>query len=737
MAADLDKIIARLTDEETPFTRLSRQGIVGAVEKGNLSFEQANQLIDDAQAQAAGTAPAQEPPDITANDLSIMDRGRPLSASEAAIDAAPAQTIEEAHAQLSASLAGDKKVQGEVKLSDDRVFQVDATEEEIRQFISEQEDLITEAKQAQADGGDQEAMQGLQTEIQADKDLYNKTFLEEVGSNLVAEADIGMTLLTGAVAEPVSGIAGLLGLGMSFGDPDVAADWVEGVSEFLTWSPKSDKAKAALGAVGEKLMVVEEVVDDIAVKASGGNPFAATAIKTAIIGSLDIIAGGKGFLRKVKIDKGLRRAQQMADDLGINTEPTAIKTSLVNKIKEMTPEEFASNQPGLRQEMLAAERAQKTAVTQKFEEAKTVDAYVKADSIEEFGAGLREHLIDEGFDLDDLKKVNDTIEDLVNIRTRKPGRGPRDNVGEFGSGAAPKQLIEGKVVDVQLNDLQLIRKRINRRHSRAQDAGESNAALSLTKNKLDEFLQNQFDADAIRGDKAGVTRWKEANDAFTDYKKNFSEDRFIKKMIEEDAMPEQYRRWFVGANAMGASPQVGSTLKRLKKILGDDSPQIDAIRADLLHDVARPIFEGIGGNPARPDFQGFIKNYDRMIGKNPSMVKALDLDMADMKGLRDLAKAELAVRGRRVMNLDLSTGIARFVFGHKIARAAMRVTMARGLIDMMFQTGKTGRRSILAHAIGQPDILRTPLIPRSGAFAGGVIAEQFNQQARKNEDRQR
>jgi hypothetical protein len=58
----------------------------------------------------------------------------------------------------------------------------------------------------------------------------------------------------------------------------------------------------------------------------------------------------------------------------------------------------------------------------------------------------------------------------------------RDNLGEFGSGAVPKTFQRGKVIDVQLNDLQLIRKRINKRFS--TDASQ-NSALTLAKSRLD------------------------------------------------------------------------------------------------------------------------------------------------------------------------------------------------------------------------------------------------------------
>jgi hypothetical protein len=199
-------------------------------------------------------------------------------------------------------------------------------------------------------------------------------------------------------------------------------------------------------------------------------------IKTVLLGAPELVSGAVGGVRRVKVLKKLKDAQKFADAHGINTGPTAIKSSLVESVERMTPDEFAANQPQLRKQLMDAEIAQKKAVTQKFEEAKTTDAYVNADNIEDFGRGLRDELVREGYDLDEMAKVQKTLGDIENIRATKPGVGKRDNLGEFGSGAVPKTFQRGKVIDVQLNDLQLIRKRINKRFS--TDASQNSSTHS-------------------------------------------------------------------------------------------------------------------------------------------------------------------------------------------------------------------------------------------------------------------
>ena len=179
---------------------------------------------------------------------------------------------------------------------------------------------------------------------------------------------------------------------------------------------------------------------------------------------------------------------------------------------------------------------------------------------------------------------------------------------------------------------------------------------------------------------------------------------------------------------MGAKPQVAATVQHLKKLFGENSPQIEAIRMDLLNDVAAPLFE------PSPNYKGFIRNYDNIIRKRPELVRELGLDNKDLMFLRKAAEGAEAARGKRAFGLDLSTAAARFFFGHKIARAAVRVTFARAAIDQMFQVGKTGRRTILSEIAGM-DISK-PLIPRDEFLGGATVAAGLGIERERENERQ-
>jgi hypothetical protein len=313
--------------------------------------------------------------------------------SEAERNSPPA-TNEDALAQLNEG----RKRDAEVTFSDGRRAIISGTEDEINAAVGEVEAQITAAKEQAAARGDQQAGQEVSFNEGAAQKENQESFLEAVAKQGVANAELGLTMLSGAIAEPVSGLAGLLALAGTGGNADLAAEWVKEVGETLTFTPKTERGKATGAAIAAPLMKLEEKIDDISVKGGRGNPFAAAMIKTVLLGAPELVSGAVGGVRRVKVLKKLKDAQKFADAHGINTGPTAIKSSLVESVERMTPDEFAANQPQLRKQLMDAEIAQKKAVTQKFEEAKTTDAYVNADNIEDFGRGLRDELVREGYD---------------------------------------------------------------------------------------------------------------------------------------------------------------------------------------------------------------------------------------------------------------------------------------------------------------------------------------------------
>lgn len=146
--------------------------------------------------------------------------------------------------------------------------------------------------------------------------------------------EAGVSMLTGAVAEPVAGVAGLASL--PFQGAEGAAQTVEGVRESMTFQP-SQAGQETLQQVGEFVApVVEPVTSAIDAAADWvldvtGSPAAATVVKTAPAAIAEFV-GLRGL-------QSLRTGTRLLDDAG---RPTRALDRILDKqglvYDNLTPE---------------------------------------------------------------------------------------------------------------------------------------------------------------------------------------------------------------------------------------------------------------------------------------------------------------------------------------------------------------------------------------------------------------
>lgn len=125
------------------------------------------------------------------------------------------------------------------------------------------------------------------------------------------------TMITGAIAEPIAGIAGLATLPVTGLPEGTGADVVSKVREALTYQPRSEAGKEALASVGETLAPVGEFIEgaerflgDATLKATG-SPTLAAAAATIPTAAMELI-GLKGVGR---LAKGSKQAGPNAKDI--------------------------------------------------------------------------------------------------------------------------------------------------------------------------------------------------------------------------------------------------------------------------------------------------------------------------------------------------------------------------------------------------------------------------------------
>jgi len=107
---------------------------------------------------------------------------------------------------------------------------------------AELQEMATLANQLGDDQAELEALEGLERlgALQQDPSAF-----QEVAGGLETAA----TFVTGALAEPLSGVAGLATTALT-GDPEAGEAVLAGVQETLTFDPRTDAGKRNLESIG-------------------------------------------------------------------------------------------------------------------------------------------------------------------------------------------------------------------------------------------------------------------------------------------------------------------------------------------------------------------------------------------------------------------------------------------------------------------------------------------------------
>jgi len=528
--------------------------------------------------------------------------------------------------------------------------------------------------------------------------------VKETGLDFLALADVGLTIGTGAVSSITVAAAGAAA--MLFGrDPEQTAQEVEHYSQVGTWIPKGERGRELLEDIAVPLMKLEEGVSDLSAYLTGDNPAAATATKTSLLGVIELALPFKGSKRGLKVGQELRKRaaemEQLADDLGVDISQSGLAASVVALAKRMTPEQRAVHMPYLREQLKAASEKALERKNQLYEEARASRSFVDRASASELSASIRKDLEFEGYVLSDkkMKNISDRLDELANMKPDETGT--RVNLKEYDD----------------------VRKRINTMRQKNNTA--ENRALNIMNKRMGEWLDAEFDkialnqGSALSGETAGVAAWKAARGAARDWHKRFNTDRVIKNFINKDATAETMARWLLGASVMGANREAGAIISRMKDVLGETHPAIHGIRTDFLFEVVSPLL-----HPDGPNFNQFIRNYELMIERNPTLVKELNLKMGDFKELHDLARLQKTLphneAGLRDIAKRITTITSRLSVGHGIAKAGVKVNLMRDALNMTLQLDRITQKQMFYELAGMKygDIL----LPSKSTLAGQFIA---------------
>jgi hypothetical protein len=584
----------------------------------------------------------------------------------------------------------------------------------------------------------------------------------------VALAEMGLMVATGAAAEVVGGWVGLLG----GGSVEERAKRVEGFTDAMTFTPKSLTGDAMLRGIAKPLLWLDTQARDISEKTSD-NPLVQAGVYTAITGATEIL-GFKGA-GKLKVDPKFNRAvkevQKTADDMGIKLTQTEMIDSIIDKAADMSPAVRAQHAPELRDALLQARNQSRMVVQSQVAALRQTEASMRAGDVTQFSKDLGAWMAAEGFDVAKMPGVKSALDDLGRIDKVSPLTGKRKAIEEakaraenamgqaeiagsgmielpgtmrreMAEGAADAAEVAQREIDevaanhaVTLNEIQTIRNRMEKSRNRIKQEGaekfsDEAVALRTVETKLDEFLDNQFMNDMISGEDGALSGWRMATEARMNHNRRFNEDRVIKQIMDRQDSPEAIRAFIFGQAAVSPKAHSVKVVRKLKEVLGKDHPAIKGMQQDLIFELTAPLLSD------RPNFNQFIRNYDSLVKRNPTLIKELGMNQTELKALRNFAHTAARLpQTSGFITVDLiAKAISRLSVGHAIAKQGMKVGIFAQVLAKMFGKDSVSTRKIRADLVGATygEPMINKMNSRAATVAQAAILADLSDAAEEN-----
>lgn len=242
------------------------------------------------------------------------------------------------------------------------------------------------------------------------------------------------------------------------------------------------------------------------------------------------------------------------------------------------------------------------------------------------------------------------------------------------------------------------------------------------KDALDDFINRQFDQGMISGTDADLAAWNRARGLVTEYRRNFEVNKRIYDLATNlDANPEDFRKYIFGLAQVGAKTESAQVIAKLKDIFGENSPQLNAIRAEFLMNALEPL------RGPTPNLQKFVDYVENINKNNRSLVEELSPFAAT--GLDELARvARAAINAGDPASVQFSIPklLARFTIGHQIARKGALVATSAAILEAMFgKSPRAVRREMLNELIGIQ--MNEPLFKPNTMELQGLWAAALNE----------
>lgn len=523
---------------------------------------------------------------------------------------------------------------------------------------------------------------------------------------------------------------------------DESANLINAVTSGIGFvvQPWTDSGRGALEAVAGPLMELDAAARDVALEKAGGDPEKAAMWYTVLVGSPELLGFGavRGLKPQNLIKANVAKIKTLADEMGIKLNETEMVASVVEAAKTRRTTR-AENAGELRDALVAARRDSRIKRSQAATNAQKTYAAIDAGDLVEFGKSMDLQLRAAGYSIDEMAAVRSVLDDFINIDTVSPLFGKR----EGGAAAKALEAAEGSKLILPdnltrnlskeaateaaakaagLDEIWAIRNKItksmvnDKRVRDLPDGVNPNKALGIIDRYLDEFLDHQYATDMISGDPAAIAAWRYADDVRVHHNRRFHEDKFIEKLMDLEADPTEIRAALVGMSATAPKQQAVRTIKKIKEILGPDHPAIRGIGLDYTHELVKPLLHARG-----PNFSKFIDDFDELVTNNYNLVQELGLDVNGLRELRNFADTARKLNPTAPFFTPefLASAVARFAFGHGIAKAGLRVNIWRNILSKISGVDRVSQKQIIQEAAGIQ--YGTPVFSKGSEFAYSVL----------------
>lgn len=277
---------------------------------------------------------------------------------------------------------------------------------------------------------------------------------------------------------------------------------------------------------------------------------------------------------------------------------------------------------------------------------------------------------------------------------------------------------------VPLATLEARRKQLsNAMRGGAQPSNSAGAAQALR--AFDEAIAGVGDDAILSATRDGVDAWKTARDAYRDWAKKFQAGDLVQKLTAEEwrsgskqlkVAPDQAANTIFGRSSIYGGPDTARDVKRLRDVLGADSPQWGALREEAWMRLAN---QGLGAVTQTGERQisgtRFANAFDRARREHKAILDVLFT--ADEQKLMEQFR-DVAVRATREPQYSTAASSANLVTN--MAREFWRRRGTLPVVGPLLQNVVGSARAMSATS-GKPPLAPVPIGTKAAGAAPSLI----------------